>query len=186
MHDSLSGSLVVASPRMDDPNFDQAVVLMVEHSDDGAMGLILNKPMQTKVAEIWDQVSVLPCPVDQPLMAGGPCEGPLMLLHSERPKAQIEVCEGVYFTAGESMVRELLAEGPTPIRYFTGYAGWGPGQLESELDLGGWLVTRANASIVFDSDSDDGRWMRVIKGIDRSLAMLAMNPKLVPRDPSMN
>lgn len=171
---------------MDDSQFEHAVILMIEHSDDGAMGLILNRPMQTKVDEVWDQMSMLPCPVDQPLLCGGPCDGPLMLLHNQREQAQIEVCAGVYFTTDESAVRELLSVDPGPMRFFVGYAGWGPGQLEDELNRGGWLVTPAHANVVFDADADDGLWMRVITGIDRSLAMLAMNPKIMPRDPSMN
>ena len=176
----------MASPSMDDPQFEHAVVLMIDHSDDGAMGLIINKPMQTQVVEVWDQMSVLPCPVDQSLMCGGPCDGPLMLLHDQREHAQVEVCDGVCFTTDEPMVRGLLTDDPKAMRFFVGYAGWGPGQLESELSRGGWLVTRAQADVVFDPDADDGLWMRVVTGIDRSLAMLAMNPKLMPRDPSMN
>jgi putative AlgH/UPF0301 family transcriptional regulator len=147
---------------------------------------IRDQNMQTMVDEVWDQLSMLPCPVDQSLLCGGPCEGPLMLLHDQPRQAQIEVCKGVCFTADESMVRELLMDDPEAMRFFVGYAGWGPGQLENELNQGGWLVTPASASIVFDPDADDGLWMRVITGIDRSLAMLAMNPKLIPRDPSMN
>ncbi len=176
----------MASPSMSDPNFKHAVILMIEHSDDGAMGLILNQPMETMVDEVWDQLSMLPCPVDQSLLSGGPCDGPLMLLHDRLGQAQIEVCKGVCFTTDEQMVRELLLDAPGTMRFFVGYAGWGPGQLESELNQGGWLVTRANADVVFDPDADDGLWMRVITSIDRSLAMLAMNPKLMPRDPSMN
>jgi putative transcriptional regulator len=187
VHDSLTGSLVVASPSMDDPHFEHAVILMIEHSDHGAMGLILNRPMSTTVDEVWDQLSVLPCPLDQqPLLQGGPCEGPLMLLHDRSDQAQIEVCRGVCFTTDEPMVRELLSDNPQAMRFFVGYAGWGPGQLESELNHGGWLVTKATANVVFDPDADDGLWMRVITSIDRSLAMLAMNPNLMPRDPSMN
>ncbi|MFK7789914.1 MAG: YqgE/AlgH family protein [Phycisphaeraceae bacterium] len=186
MNDSLSGSLVVASPSMNDPQFEHAVLLMVEHSDDGAMGLILNQPTTTKVDAVWDQLSVLPCPVDQTLMRGGPCEGPLMLLHDQPRQSQVDVCKGVCFTADETIVRELLSGETNAIRFFVGYAGWGPGQLEHELNHGGWLVTPASAQVVFDPDADDGLWMRVITGIDRSLAMLAMNPKLMPRDPSMN
>eukprot|EP00752_Nemacystus_decipiens_P014105 g12541.t1 len=171
---------------MDDPNFEHAVILMIEHSDAGAMGLIINKPMHTKVDEVWDQMSILPCPVDQQLLCGGPCEGPLMLLHGQREHAQVEVCDGVCFTTDEPTVRELLTEDPEAMRFIVGYAGWGPGQLESELNHGGWLVTRADAAVVFDPDADDGLWMRVVTGIDRAIAMLAMNPRLIPRDPSMN
>lgn len=186
VHDSLSGKLVVASPGMDDPNFAYAVILMVEHSDEGALGLVLNRPTDTKVDEVWDQISALPCPLDQVLLRGGPCPGPLMLLHNRQRHAQVEVCDGVCFTTEEPLVQDLISEQADPLRFFLGYAGWGPGQLESELGQGSWLVTHADARVVFDPDADDGLWMRVITGIDRSLAMLAMNPNLIPTDPSMN
>lgn len=186
VNESLSGKLVVASPGMDDPNFSHAVILMVEHHDEGALGLVLNRPTDTRVDEVWDQISALPCPLDHALLRGGPCPGPLMLLHDRPSLAQVQVCPGVCFTTEEPMVQELLAEQADPLRFFLGYAGWGAGQLESELNQGTWLVAHANAKTVFDTDADDGLWMRVITGIDRSLAMLAMNPKLMPTDPSMN
>ncbi|MGB0767010.1 MAG: YqgE/AlgH family protein [Phycisphaeraceae bacterium] len=186
MIDSLAGSLVVASPMMDDPNFEHAVILMIEHSDEGALGLVLNRAMETRVDEVWDQLSLQPCPVDQAMRCGGPCEGPLMMLHGSPDHAQIEVCKGVCFTSEEPMVRNLLSSAEGPLGFYLGYAGWGPGQIESELNRGGWLVTRARPEVVFDEDADDGLWMRVITGIDRSLAMLAMNPRIMPRDASMN
>ena len=184
--DSLSGKLVVASPGMDDPNFRHAVILMVEHSEEGALGVVLNKGMDTRVDEVWDQVSSLPCPVDQALLRGGPCPGPLMLLHDKPEQAQVQVCQGVCFTTEAPRVEQLLLESARPLRFFLGYAGWGAGQLEDELDQSSWLVTPAHADVVFDPDPDDGLWMRVITGIDRALAMLAMNPKIMPSDPSMN
>lgn len=186
MQDTLSGKLVVASPGMDDPNFEHAVILMVEHHEEGALGLVLNRPTETEVSEVWDQISAVPCPVDQQLLSGGPCPGPLMLLHDRPTLAQVEVCQGVCFTTEEPMVRDLMSDHESPMSFFLGYAGWGPGQLENELSLGSWLVTQASPRVVFDPDPDDGLWMRVVTGIDRSLAMLAMNPKIMPLDPSMN
>lgn len=186
MNESLTGKLVVAAPGMDDPSFERAVILMVEHHEEGAVGLVLNRPTDTRVDEVWEQISSLPCPLDQVLLRGGPCPGPLMLLHDRPSHAQAEICAGVCFTTEEPMVQELLSDASDPLRLFLGYAGWGPGQLEGELQQGAWLVTRAEAGIVFDPDADDGFWMRVISGIDRSIAMLAMNPKLMPSDPKMN
>lgn len=186
MNDSLSGKLVVAAPAMDDPNFEHTVILMVEHHDQGAMGLVLNRPTDTRVEEVWDQISSLPCTLDKQIHRGGPCPGPLMLLHDQTANAQVQVCRGVCFSTEEPLVQELLSDQVGPMSFFLGYAGWGPGQLESELVQGAWLVTNARPDIVFDPDPDDGLWMRVITGIDRSLAMLAMNPRLMPNDPQMN
>lgn len=186
LYDTLAGKLILASPAMDDPNFEHAVILMVEHAEEGALGLVLNRPTHTHIAEVWQQISPEPCPHDQSLRRGGPCPGPLMVLHDEPAYAQVRVCEGVCFTTEEPMVHELLEDRPKPLSFFLGYAGWSAGQLEEEIRQGAWLVTQATRDIVFDPDADDGLWMRVITGIDRSLAMLALNPSIMPSDPSMN
>lgn len=186
VNDSLSGKLVLASPTMGDPNFEHTVILMVEHSDDGALGLVLNRPSDMRIDDVWGQISTMPCTLDQALLRGGPCPGPLMLLHGQPELAQVEVCEGVCFTTEEPLVRELLENQATPVSFFLGYAGWGPGQLEEELNQGSWLIARASREVVFDPDADDGLWMRIITNIDRSIAMLALNPNLMPNDPSMN
>jgi len=192
--DSLAGKLLVAAPSMEDPNFARAVILMVQHGDEGALGLVLNRPSETKVDEVWDQISVLPCPVDQWVRQGGPCPGPLMLLHDRDEHAQVEVCAGVCFSSEEEFVTGVLGpdlgtgtgDDAEALGFYVGYAGWGGGQLEEELLTGSWLVTPATPDVVFDADADDGLWMRVITGIDRAIAMLAMNPKLIPHDPAMN
>ncbi|XAM01644.1 YqgE/AlgH family protein [Phycisphaeraceae bacterium D3-23] len=193
--DSLSGNLLVAAPAMDDPNFARAVILLVDHGDHGALGLVLNRPSQTKVDAVWDQISILPCPVDQWVRRGGPCPGPLMLLHDRPTHAQVEVCRGVCFSSEEALVTGAIEPGgadedddtpDTRLGFYVGYAGWEAGQLEAELTTGSWLVTQATPAVVFDEDADDGLWMRVITGIDRAIAMLAMNPKLIPHDPAMN
>ncbi|MEM6507387.1 MAG: YqgE/AlgH family protein [Planctomycetota bacterium] len=186
MYDSLAGKLILASPAMDDPNFEHTVILMVEHSEEGALGLVLNRPSYTSVEEVWQQISDEPCPHEHLLLRGGPCPGPLMLLHDQPVHAQVEVCDGVCFTTEEPLVHELLSQQTDALSFFLGYAGWSAGQLETELGQGAWLVTQATRDIVFDPDADDGLWMRVITSIDRSLAMLAMNPSIMPTDPSMN
>jgi len=186
LKNSLAGKLIVASPGMDDPNFEHTVILLVEHNAEGAMGLVINRPTDTHIDEVWSQISSGPCTIDQTISRGGPCPGPLMLLHNHSSLAQIEVCQGVCYTSEQLLVHELLEERPATVNFFLGYAGWGPGQLEGELRTGSWLVTPASAAVVFDPDPDDGLWMRVITGIDRAMAMLAINPRLIPTDPKMN
>lgn len=187
--DSLSGKLLVAAPGMEDPNFARAVILIVDHHDQGALGLVLNRVMQRRVEEVWDQLTLEDCPVDAALRSGGPCDGPLMMLHDCRDHAGVELVHGICFSSEPAQVLAATGEVPAPDRprtYFTSYAGWGGGQLEHELDQGAWLIASASRAVVFDPDADDGLWMRVLSGIDRAIAMLALNPKLVPRDPSMN
>ena len=187
--DSLSGKLLVAAPGMDDPTFARAVILMVEHNDEGALGLVLNRVTQRALEEVWDQLTLEDCPVDAPLYNGGPCPGPVMMLHDCADHAGVELAGGVCFsTDPEQILRATgdAADAGRPRTYFLSYSGWGPGQLESELDQGAWLIAPPSREVVFDPDADEGLWMRVITGIDRAIAMLALNPKLVPRDPSMN
>ena len=166
MSDSLSGKLLVASPSMDDPNFAYAVILMVEHHEEGALGLVLNRPSDTPVNEVWGQISALPCPIDRSLLRGGPCPGPLMLLHDRPRHAQVEVCRGVCFTTEEPLVQELIREPADPLSFFLGYAGWGPGQLEGELNQGGWLVTPATAETASNVASKS--MLALCRGADRT------------------
>jgi len=184
--DSLTGKLLLASPVMGDPTFARAVILMIEHSDLGAMGLVLNRPTETRVDDVWDQISILPCPIDESLRKGGPCEGPLMVLHSDAEDADVCVCDGVGFSTQTHKVTSVIEQPQRAMTFFVGYSGWGPGQLESELDTGSWLITQATPEVIFDRDCDDGLWMRTITRIDRAIATLAMNPKLMPHDASMN
>ena len=132
--------MLVAAPALRNPNFHRSVVLVVKHGDEGTLGLILNRPSGTKIAEIWSQVSSAPCHVDQPIHTGGPIQGPLMAIHSAPDLAEIEVMPGVYFTAARENLEQIVSAteptAPTNARFFVGYSGWGPGQLEAELDGG--------------------------------------------------
>ena len=94
----LQGQLLVASPRMADPNFHRTVVLILRHGDDGSMGLVLNRPLELSVKEACEQALVSPCNVEGPLHQGGPCEGPLMVLHSDAVSGGMEATMGVYLT----------------------------------------------------------------------------------------
>src|ERR1700761_360810 len=83
MESPLKGKVLVASAELLDPNFARSIVLIVQHDENGAMGLVLNRPLETTVAEAWTQVSAVPYPNNDTLFQGGPCEGPLMVVHRE-------------------------------------------------------------------------------------------------------
>src|SRR5215469_11256802 len=95
--DSLQGHFLIASPQLQDPNFFRSVVLLVQHNDQGALGVILNRPLDMTIQEAWPQVSEEPCNAEGPLHEGGPCRGPLMVLHTDEPLSQLKVCDGIYF-----------------------------------------------------------------------------------------
>ncbi len=178
------GQLLIAAADLMDPNFHRTVSLLVEHGDGGALGLVLNRPLDTRVASAWSRVSDEPCAYEGPLMRGGPCDGPLMLLHDQAACSQIEVCPGVHFTADEDHVTRLIGEPPGRMRCFVGYAGWGAAQLETELDTGSWIVRPAASAAVFEPPDDP--WMALIRDINPTQAALVRNPGLMPEDPSVN
>ena len=104
----LQGFLLVAAPALVDPNFRQTVVLIVRHSDEeGALGLVLNRRTSTTVAELWQRMGQETTANDSPLSLGGPCEGPLMALHTEKSAAEFEILPGLYFTAGSDQLQSL-------------------------------------------------------------------------------
>ena len=176
-----------AAPRLKDPNFFKAVVLLVQHNDEGALGLVLNQPTRATIEAAWEQVTDTPCLVSGVLHQGGPCEGPLMVVHSEPELSQIEVTRGIHFSTEKDAIEQLVARddaGQTRMRFFVGYAGWGPGQLESEIEQASWLSAPASPDQVFGPTED--LWDALMKLIARSAAAPFMKPESIPNDPSMN
>src|ERR1051326_4325904 len=132
MESPLKGKVLVASPKLLDPNFARAVVLIVQHDENGAMGLMINRALETTVREAWTQVSSVPYPNDDPLFQGGPCEGPLIVLHKDADHGQLEVLDGIWLSSDADAVKALVDQAVDPIKFFVGYAGWSPMQLEAE------------------------------------------------------
>ncbi|MGI9518138.1 MAG: YqgE/AlgH family protein [Pirellulaceae bacterium] len=147
--DSLQGQLLIAEPRLPDSSFFRTVVVMIQHSDQGATGLILNRPGNVSLSDIWDDVSDSPLARDKPIHIGGPVEGPLTALHDRMDLAEQTVIEGVYLSMSRHNLDELLASEHGELCVFSGYSGWAPGQLENELSVGGWLLLEAQPEHVF-------------------------------------
>ena len=150
---SLAGSLLVARPSLKDPFFRHSVILLLQHGSDGAFGLVLNRP---------EKAQELPFP----LHLGGPCKfDGLILLHgqadwiAEEERGPAEICPGVYLGDAESLHRIPDANSGR-FRVFTGYSGWGPGQLEHELTEGSWVVLPGNSARVFDLSNEE-IWYRL-------------------------
>lgn len=181
---SLRGHFLIASPALLDPNFYRSVVLVVQHNKEGALGLIINRPLATTVREAWRQVAEGPCSVEGQLYQGGPCEGPLMVVHTDRRASDLQILPGLHFSTDRDSIEHLVRRSTQRIKFFVGYSGWAPGQLESELAADSWIVTPAIPDIVF-SESDDS-WTALMKRISPSLLMPGVNPKTIPPDPSLN
>jgi len=178
---STQGKLLLASPRLADPNFLRAVLLMIQHNEHGAMGLILNRPLPMTVREACKQSVGDACAVEGVLHQGGPCEGPLMVLHADASTKDAEVLRGVCLTTERNKIESLLRQPNGQARYFVGYAGWAPGQLEAEMEIESWLVAPADAQIIFESKSN--LWSKLMT---QRIIGKQFDLSRIPDDPSVN
>jgi putative transcriptional regulator len=181
---SLQGHFLIASPKLADENFYKAVVLMIKHDEDGALGVILNRPTENTVAEVWKIIGDEEIDCLAPVFVGGPVPGPVVALHRLKKAAEAEVLPGVYFAAELDKLRQLIEQTERPYRFFSGYAGWAGGQLEGELKAGGWLTAKAKKSLIFGES--DALWDEVVRTIGEGILHKAMKVKHVPEDPSLN
>lgn len=173
----LEGKLLIALPGMSDPRFEKTVIFMCAHSLDGAMGLIINKPVeglgfQQMMTRLGLRVTANT--PEFPVLYGGPVEtGRGFVLHSgdyESPDSTLPVSEDVSLTGTLDILRAMAeAKGPEKAIFALGYAGWGPGQIEDEIRLNGWIHCDADAAILFDAGLGD-KWSSAIRklGIDVS------------------
>lgn len=174
------GRLLVATPPLDDPNFDRSVVFVLEHHDEGAIGVVLNRPTVEHLDEPldrWAELQAAPGSV----FVGGPVEtNALIALAITKPAADADPellapIVGDIASADLTADPALVAGEVDGVRVFRGYAGWGPGQLEGEIEQGAWLVLDAVTSDVFTDDPDE-LWRTVIRRQPGRLAWLAMAP----------
>jgi putative transcriptional regulator len=185
MMNSLKGHLLVAKPTLLAPFFTRAVILMLEHNEEGALGVVLNRTTDATVADIADQI--LPEPLDwgQPISLGGPVPGPLMVIHTVEGLGDQEVIPGVYSTAEADSVRELLLQRVEPCLVVANYAGWGPGQLEGEIGEDSWFCLPATARHVFWDDAAD-LWESVVDEGQSIDLVRILGVRRVPPKPDLN
>jgi putative transcriptional regulator len=182
--DSLSGMLLAASPRLQDPNFARAVILIVQHGEEGAFGVVLNKPGKHRVAEVWHQVGGDACALDQPIHIGGPVEGPLLAVHGDSEASEREVLPGVHFASQKDALERLVEHPVARVILIAGYSGWGEGQLENELREGSWLVAPASVDRVFFEGED--HWKDLVAQIGGEVIHARGDIRHVPAAPWHN
>jgi putative transcriptional regulator len=184
MMESLKGHLLIATRQLLDPNFARALVLLVEHNTEGALGVVVNRPVGKTLQELWREVGGAPCNSRQPIYLGGPVPGPLLALHTQPALAETEPVPGVFFAAKKAHLDALvLADQPT-YKIFIGHAGWGADQLENELHEGAWHTLPASAELVF-STADD-LWQSVLRQIGESVWKSILHVGELPPDPTVN
>lgn len=173
---SLAGTFLVSTPQMPDPRFEEHVIYICAHNDEGAMGVAINQPnLSFSLAEILRSAN-LPVPEGElpPIYIGGPVEMEsafILYLSSYSAQHRLDISETVALTR-ETRVLEDIARGCGPLHYLfiLGYTGWGPGQLEHELMANGWLSVPANDDIIFNQPNEH-KWKAAAMqyGIDIAL-----------------
>jgi putative transcriptional regulator len=169
----IAPGLLLAMPQLGDPNFFRAVVLMVEHSESGSFGLIVNRRTELPVREVLDGLGMRWSGEGDAMVWQG---GPVMpqsgwVVHEPTeeldPSDSVDIAPGIVLSTSNEQLRELAARPPAELRFVMGYSGWGAGQLESELSEGVWLAAEATVGVVFHAHPER-MWEEAIRslGID--------------------
>lgn len=177
---TLAGQLLLAMPHMPDQRFVRSVIYLCAHSsEDGAMGLVINKPLGSlTLGELFVHLAIEPSrsAEAQPVHFGGPVEtGRGFVLHTDdyREEATLHVAGNIAVTATLDILRAIgKGHGPRRCLFALGYAGWGPGQLDAEIQANGWLWVAADDRILFDPDHG-AKWRRALDRLGINLSTLS-------------
>jgi len=177
MVQSLRNHFLISMPQLVDPNFDHTIVYVCDHNDNGAMGIVINRPMDLTLGDIFEHLQISDASYaagNRPVLAGGPVQMERGFVLHRMPRlwdSTLKVDDGVYLTTSKDILDSLAREdndGDSVVAL--GYAGWGPGQLEQEMADNAWLAVPADLDILFNTPLEH-RWMAVNKllGFDINL-----------------
>jgi putative transcriptional regulator len=167
-------------PQLVDPNFRQTVILLCRHSDEGAFGLIVNRPLLTTGRVVVNLDPPAETESELQVWIGGPVEPERswILVKDDAPEpddGRMRIAGNLFLSTSPELMRRLLSsEPPASTRLVVGYAGWGPGQLEAELEASAWLVTDVDESLIFET-SPGGMWETAIRQLGADPAALQMS-----------
>jgi putative transcriptional regulator len=177
------GKLLIAEPFLDDPYFKRSVVLLTEHNENGSIGFILNKPIEIKLK---DAVGELP-PIDSNIHLGGPvARETLHFLHTEGEQidGSLEIMKGLFWGGNFETLKKLIEQDkikPESIKFFVGYSGWEPKQLDNELKLNSWIVLDGSIDDIMKRNTTN-LWKDILKEKGKEFGVIAD----FPQDPTMN
>lgn len=181
--DPKKGRFLLAEPFLQDPNFVRTVVLLTEHNQEGSIGFVLNRPIEYKLNEILPDFPEF----DVPVYLGGPVQQDSLHFIHRVPglgEAESEISEGVFWGGNFEVLKALVSQGevdPDDIRFFVGYSGWAPQQLEGELEANSWIVSPAKAKFAFSEDHET-LWKEVMSSLGKKYKIMSN----YPTDPSLN
>jgi len=178
---SLAPSLLLSMPQLTDPNFNRTVVLLCKHSDEGAFGLVVNRPLVTTGRVVVNLDPPVSPEQDLQVWVGGPVEPHRSwVLVGEEPDEHedlrgMRIADKLYLSTSPDLLRRLLEPSPPLLaRLFVGYSGWGPGQLEAELEASAWLMSDVDRDLIFNTPPDK-LWEKAIRRLGADPATLTMS-----------
>jgi len=183
MHSFQGHFLVTARPQLG-PKFVKTVILVVEHADQGAFGVILICPRELRDSYPCERMPQRHSLGKAQMYLSGPVIGPLMAVHTDESFAEVEILPGVFFAGKEENVLPLMRQKKRPYKFFTGYAGWGPKRLEYEVGQGVWLVVPGKAEQIFSSSGK--LWKELSRQVLERQLHEWYNIKHIPADPLLN
>ncbi len=177
--DSLRNHFLIAMPNMSDPQFSQSITYICDHNADGAMGVMVNRPMEINLQDVFEQLDIdyIQTNIKTPVLSGGPVSTQRgFILHptGEKWQSTLQISSEISLTASKDIISALAdGTGPENAQIALGYSGWGAGQLEAEIKDNSWLTVPAEAAILFETPLDQ-RWQAAAKclGIDMNLVSL--------------
>jgi putative transcriptional regulator len=176
------GKLLISAPFLNDI-FSRSVILLSEHNEDGSVGFIINKPTEFKLHEVIEDFPEF----DAKVFLGGPVQqNTLNFIHKAGHTLEggYEISEGLLWNGNFEVLKILIANGnlnPDDFKFFLGYAGWSPCQLENEVKLNSWYLNNPTIENMFDNDSEK-LWSKILKTMGRDYSIIST----FPQDPSVN
>lgn len=174
---SLKNQLLIAMPNLDDGNFSRTVTYICEHNEQGAMGIVLNRPSELRLSDIFEHMNIdTSSDSRQKVFIGGPVEedrGFVLHSHTDNWASTMQITENISISTSKDIL-EAMAKGDGPQKTFValGYAGWAAGQLEQEIQNNAWLSGPSDEQIIFDTPSEQ-RWKAAAKRIGVDLTLLS-------------
>ena len=174
---SMAPGFLIAMPQLGDPNFHRSVVLMIEHNDEGSMGLVINHAAPLTMADLGkgQKLTVAVGRADQAVFVGGPVEPyrGFVLHDADAIGEKVEVMPGLFLSVTSDALKPLLAMDDVRMRFCLGYSGWGPRQVEHEMAQGAWLFTEAATGAALDGEAES-LWGETLKSMGVDPAMLVV------------
>ncbi len=177
------GRILISEPFLNDPNFKRTIILLTEHSEEGSIGFVLNKPTEYKISRVIEDFPEF----DSIVYYGGPVQlNTLQFIYRGENLIEnsIEIIPGLYWGGSFDILKTLIDAGavnPNDFRFFLGYSGWNEGQIEEEIGINSWIVTTTSIDNIF-SEEPDKLWREILKSMGKKFAILAS----FPENPSVN